>query len=253
MVDGADGLRGKVALVTGATSGLGLRFAQVLAGHGVRVALMARRRDRMDAIVAEITAQGGTAVAIPLDVSRVEDFADAVTKAETALGPVDFLVNNAGVPDAKLATKMQADHFDHVMSVNVRAPFLLSAEVARRLMASKRPGRIVNIASMAAYHCPMPGMALYAVTKSALVRMTEALAVELAVANINVNAIAPGAFASEMMDGMLQRMGDITRHFPRRRLGEPSGLDSTLLYLLSDASAYVTGTCIKVDDAQYPR
>src|SRR6185369_11020800 len=119
-----------------------------------------------------------------------------------------------------------------------------------RLMELKLPGRMVNIASVGAYNYGGGGAALYSITKAGVVRLTEALAVEWSKFHINVNGIAPGAFASEMMDGMLQRIGDITQGFPRRRLGDPAQLDSTLLYLVSSASDAVTGTVIKVDDGQ---
>jgi NAD(P)-dependent dehydrogenase (short-subunit alcohol dehydrogenase family) len=118
------------------------------------------------------------------------------------------------------------------------------------LIAAKAPGRIVNIASMAAYGYSGNGAALYSTTKGAVVRMTEALSVEWAKNNINVNAIAPGAFSSEMMDGMLERMGDIAKYFPRQRIGAPEQMDSTLLFLVSPASECVTGTVIKIDDGQ---
>ena len=140
-----------------------------------------------------------------------------------------------------------------MLDTNVRAPYILSCEFARRLIDSKKPGRIVNIASSAAYRYSGNGAALYSISKSAVVRMTEALAVEWAPFNINVNAIAPGAFASEMMDGMLQRMGDITKHMPRQRIGDPAQLDSTLLFLVSPSSDFVTGTCVRVDDVQNGR
>ena len=126
-------------------------------------------------------------------------------------------------------------------------------DVARRLIEVKRPGRIVNISSTGAYHYMGQGAALYSITKAGISRMTEVLAVEWSRFHINVNGIAPGAFASEMMDGMLERMGDITRHFPRKRLGQPEQLDGTLLYLVSPSSECVTGTIIKVDDGQGPR
>jgi NAD(P)-dependent dehydrogenase (short-subunit alcohol dehydrogenase family) len=142
---------------------------------------------------------------------------------------------------------------DEVIATNLRAPYLLSCEVARRLMASKLPGRIVNIASMAAFHCDASGIALYAVTKAGVVRMTEALAVEWAAFNINVNAIAPGAFHSEMMEAVLRHVPTFPQRFPRGRLGVPEQLDGTLLYLVSPSSDFVTGTCIKVDDVQVPR
>lgn len=246
-------LSGQVAFVTGTTSGLGQRFARVLAAAGAAVACTGRRVDRLEAMAAEIRATGGTCAPIPLDVADPEACADAVQRAVDTLGPVSILVNNAGIPDAQYAAKMSMELIDRVIDVNLRAPFLLSCEVARRLMARKEPGRIVNISSMVAYDYRMPGAALYSTTKAGLVRMTESLAVEWAAFGINVNGIAPGAFASEMMDGMLERMGDISKVFPRKRLGQPSDLDSTLLYLVSPSSALVTGTVIKVDDGQHGR
>lgn len=246
-------LTGHVALVTGASSGLGVRFARTLARCGARVALTARRLDRLEALAAEIRAEGGEAVALELDVTDADQLLAVVGQAEAALGTVDILVNNAGIPDAQRAVKMSVDLIDRVIGVNLRAPYILSCEVARRLMAAKQPGRIVNIASVAAFEYSGNGAALYSITKSAVVRMTEALAVEWASANINVNAIAPGAFSSEMMDGMLSRVGDISQRFPRKRIGDPAQLDSTLLFLVSPASEVVTGACIRVDDGQSGR
>jgi NAD(P)-dependent dehydrogenase (short-subunit alcohol dehydrogenase family) len=243
-------LSGQTALVTGASSGLGARFARVLAASGARVALAARRADRLEALVDEISKAGGQAAAVPADMSRAEDLPGLVERAEAALGPVTILVNNAGVPDAQRAVKMPLELIDRVLDVNVRAPFVLSCEVARRLIAAERPGRIVNVASMAAFDYAGNGAALYSVSKAAVVRMTEALAVEWARFGVNVNAIAPGAFRSEMLDGMLERIGDFSDALPRKRLGDPAQLDSTLLYLVSPASDAVTGTCVKVDDGQ---
>ena len=243
-------LTGQVALVTGASSGLGLRFARVLARSGAKVALAARRVDRLEALAAEIRGEGGEAVAVPMDATDADQLVAAVQTAEHALGLVTILINNAGIPDAQRAHKMPLELIDRVIDINIRAPFILSCEVARRLMAAQTPGRIVNIASSAAYNYGGGGAALYSVSKAAVVRITEALAVEWARFGINVNAIAPGAFASEMMDGMLSRVGDITQNFPRRRIGDPAQLDTTLLYLVSPASDAVTGTSIRVDDGQ---
>lgn len=247
-------LGGQVALVTGATSGLGWRFAKVLAWSGAKVAIAGRRRDRLDQLVAEISTDGGTAFPITLDVADAAALPRAVDEVEKALGMVSILVNNAGIPDAALATKMSLELINRVIDVNLRAPFVLASDVARRLIKAKRPGRIVNIASMAAYSIDMAGVALYSTTKAGVVRMTEALAVEWAAHNINVNAIAPGAFDSEMLAGMLSRIGDeFVQSFPRKRTGNPAQLDSTLLYLVSPSSECVTGTCIRVDDGQSPR
>ena len=137
-----------------------------------------------------------------------------------------------------------------MMDLNLTSCFLCTKIVGGAMIARGRGGRVINISSMSAYHYTGEGAALYATSKAAVSRMTEALAVEWARNHINVNAIAPGAFASEMMDGMLSRMGDITGAFPRKRLGDPAQLDSTLLYLVSPASEAVTGTIIKVDDGQ---
>ncbi len=241
----------EVALVTGATAGLGYRFAKVLADAGARVALVGRRQDRLDALVAEIEAAGRKAFAIQADLADVGVLAEIVRKAEEALGLVTILVNNAGIPDAELATRMPIELIDALLDINVRAPFVLSREVARRLIEEKKPGRIVNIASMAAFNYPGNGSSLYATSKAAVVRMTEVLSTEWARYGINVNAIAPGAFRSEMMEGMIARVGDVAQAFPRKRLGEPDELDGTLLYLVSSDSAFVTGTCIKVDDGQF--
>jgi NAD(P)-dependent dehydrogenase (short-subunit alcohol dehydrogenase family) len=246
-------LKGQTALVTGASAGLGVRFAKTLARCGAQVALTARRLDRLEGIATEIKAAGGKAVPLQLDVTDADQLKNVVGEAERLLGPVTILVNNAGIPDAQRATKMSIDLIDRVLDTNVRAPYVLSCEVARRLMEAKLPGRIVNIASSAAYRYSGNGAALYSVSKAAVVRMTEALAVEWAQFNINVNAIAPGAFSSEMMDGMLARMGDITKRFPRPRIGDPAQLDSTLLFLVSPSSDFVTGTCVRVDDVQNGR
>ena len=247
--DGSD-LTGEVALVTGATSGLGRRFAQTLAAAGASVVACGRRAERLDEVVAEITEAGGKAAAVPLDVSDAEAIPAAVDAAEAAFGTVTILVNNAGIPDAQRAHKMSLELIDAVLDTNVRAVFVLSCEVARRLIAAEKPGRIVNISSNGAFHYGGNGAALYSVSKAAVNRITETLSVEWSRYRINVNAIAPGAFRSEMMDGMMSRVGDFTQYTPRKRLGEPAQLDSTLLYLCAPASECVTGAIIRVDDGQ---
>ena len=254
--------RGKVVLVTGAGRGIGRDFALAMAAEGAAVVVndpgVSESGSGHDAgpaqqVVDEIRAAGGKALPIAVDVTDADQLVAAVARAEAELGTVTILVNNAGIPDAQRAHKLSTELIDRVLDINVRAPFILSAEVARRLLAAKKPGRIINIASMAAFHYSGNGAALYSVSKAAVVRMTEALAVEWSAAQINVNAIAPGAFESEMMDGMLSRMGDIAQYFPRKRIGAAAQLDSTLLYLASPASDAVTGTVIRVDDGQTPR
>jgi NAD(P)-dependent dehydrogenase (short-subunit alcohol dehydrogenase family) len=246
-------LSGQIAIVTGASSGLGARFARVLAASGATVALCARRADKLEALKGEIETAGGKAAVFEIDVSDQAQCLDLAERVEAALGPVSILVNNAGIPDAQRAHKLPLDLFNRVMAINVHAPWLLSTSLAARRIADGKPLRIVNISSMAAYEYAGQGAALYSMTKASVVRMTEVLAVEWARYPINVNGIAPGAFASEMMDGMLERMGDITSHFRRKRLGDPAQMDSTLLFLVSPASDAVTGTVIKIDDGQSNR
>ena len=243
-------LSGRVALVTGTTSGLGRRFAEVIAASGAKVAVTGRRIDRLEALAKEIQDKGGVAEPIQLDMQSNDSIMNCVEKAESSLGTIDILVNNAGIPDAQRAHKMSLDLINSVFDTNLRGPYVLSCEIARRLIAAEKPGRMVNISSVGGFSYGGNGAALYSITKSAIVRMTECLAVEWARYNINVNAIAPGAFASEMMDGMLERMGDIAQHFPRKRICDPAQMDSTLLYFLSPASEAVTGTYIKIDDGQ---
>lgn len=247
-------LTGDIALVTGASSGLGHRFARTLAAAGASVAVAGRRADRLESLVEEITAAGGTAQAVPLDVADPAAIESAVTTVEDGLGLPTILVNNAGVPDGRSARKMDLELIDHLLDVNLRAPYLMSIALGRRWIEDGTRGRIVNVSSMAAFHTAgAAGVSLYSTTKAALNRMTEALAVEWARNHINVNAIAPGLFASEMMDGMIARVGDLSPTLTRGRMGDPAQLDSTLLYLVSPASEMVTGTIIKVDDGALPR
>ena len=246
-------LQGEVALVTGATSGLGKRFAEVLAMSGARVAVTGRREDRLQELAEQINEQGGEAIPVKLDMTDADSIVAAVTATEKALGTVTILVNNAGIPDAQRAHKMSLDLIDSVFDTNLRGPYIMSCEVARRLIDAKKGGKMVNISSVGAFNYSGNGAALYSITKAGIVRMTEALAVEWAKFNINVNCIAPGAFSSEMLDGMLERLGDFSPSFPRKRIGLPSQMDSTLLYLVSPSSEFVTGTFIKVDDGQGPR
>lgn len=246
-------LAGQVALVTGASSGIGHRFARTLAAAGANVVACARRADRLDELAQQITDEGGTCVGVALDVRDADAIVAAVDAAEAAFGTVTLLVNNAGIPDAARATKMSLELVDNVLDTNVRAVWLLSVEVARRLIAAELPGRIVNVSSTGAYNYAGGGAALYSVTKAAVNRITEALAVEWARFGINVNGIAPGATNSEMMDGMIERIGEMAPLFPRKRMMDPSALDSTLLFFMSPASEAVTGSTVIVDDGQGPR
>jgi NAD(P)-dependent dehydrogenase (short-subunit alcohol dehydrogenase family) len=248
-------LSGHVGLVTGASSGLGRQLATTMARAGVSVMLAARRLQTLNEIADRLLQEGLSAAAVELDLRDVDAIKHAVDVAESRFGIVDILINSAGVPDAGYATRLPLETIDRVIDVNFRAPFLMSTEIARRLISAGKPGNIVNIASVGAYHyTPTTAAALYCATKSGLIRMTEVLALEWARFGINVNAIAPGLFKSEMNADFLERAGaDVKNDFPRGRVGEPEYFDSTLLYLLSPSSHFVTGTCIVVDDAQFSR
>lgn len=247
-------LKGQVALVTGTTSGLGKRFAQVLAKCGANVILTGRRVEKLSELAEQIKHDGGICEAFAMDMTDRDSVRSVVQHAEQVFGTITILVNNAGIPDAQRAVKMSDELIDQVMETNLTGPYILSCEVARRLIEAKLPGRIVNISSIAAFDISAQSSAsLYSITKAGIVRMTEALALEWAKYNINVNAIAPGAFSSEMMDGMVDRIGDFSSMFPRKRFGQPAQLDSTLLFLVSPSSECVTGTIIKVDDGQSNR
>ncbi|HEY5337731.1 MAG TPA: SDR family NAD(P)-dependent oxidoreductase [Rhizomicrobium sp.] len=247
-------LTGQTALVTGASSGLGARFSRVLAACGAKVVLAARREERLEKLAAEIRAKGGRAETVKLDVSNADECVETIGHIERAHGLVSILINNAGVPDAQHATKLPLDKIDLVFDTNLRAPFVLACEVARRLIAAKKPGRVVNIASMSAFEYSGGGAALYSITKAGIVRLTEVLAVEWAKFGINVNGIAPGVVESEMTDGMFLRMGDgMVKGFPRNRIGDVAHLDGVLLFLVSPSSEFITGTIIKADDGQGAR
>jgi len=246
-------LTGQVALVTGATSGLGWRFAEVLAAAGATVVPSGRRHERVERLADLIVSRGGTAYPLRMDVTDVDSIFTGIAEVEDTVGTITIAVNNAGIPDAQLAHRMSVELIDRVIGTNLRGPYIVSCEVARRLMEAGLPGRIVNISSTGAFHYAGTGATLYCVTKSAIARMSEVLAVEWAKHSINVNCIAPGAFKSEMMDGMIARVGEFAHRFPRQRMGVPPQLDSTLLYLCAPASDFVTGATIVVDDGQGPR
>jgi NAD(P)-dependent dehydrogenase (short-subunit alcohol dehydrogenase family) len=247
-------LSNQVALVTGASSGLGYRFSKVLAKCGAKVALSARRVEKLESLAEEIKSDGGECMVVPIDMIDRDSIRAAVKKVEEDLGTINTLINNAGMVDAQWAIKQSDELIDGVIDTNLVGPYLLSNEVARKLIEKKEPGRMVNISSLAAFNTtPNSAAVLYSTTKSAIVRMTEALSVEWAKHHINVNAIAPGMFSSEMLDGMLERIGDVSQTLPRKRICTPEQMDSTLLFLVSPSSECVTGTCIKIDDGQTSR
>lgn len=246
-------LAGQVAIVTGASSGLGRRFATVLAANGAAVAAVARRADRLQAVIDDIRDAGGTAMPFVLDITDDSAFQTALDDVERTLGNVTILVNNAGIGDGRRVIEQSIADIDKLLDTNVRAALLLSVAVGRRWIERGVPGRIVNVSSMSGFHNRGHGGAIYSISKAALNRATEVLAVEWAPHHINVNGIAPGAFRTEMLDADPERASAMEMSAPRQRLGEVNQLDSTLLYLVSPISDAVTGTTIKVDDGQVPR
>jgi len=245
-------LTGKTAIVTGATSGLGWRFARVLANAGAKAVVTGRRVDRLEALVELIEGEGGEALAIPVDMTDRTSILSMVDQAEVAFGSVDIAINNAGTNDIALAANVDIDIYDQLMSTNVRGPFILSTEIARRLIQAKKPGRIVNLSSIAADDYLGDGAAIYSISKAAISKMTVMLGTEWAKFHINVNAIAPGFFESEMSENTVDQIGEFWRGLRRQRLCHPALLDSTILYLCSPASEAVTGAVIRVTDAQMP-
>lgn len=246
-------LSDRVAVVTGASSGLGRHLVELFTRNGAAVVAVARRGDRLADLVDEVAGRGGRCLPFEIDLRDAGRAASIFSFAESRFGTVDVLVNNAGVQDRTVPHELSLDEIDASIETNVRAPFVLACECARRLIAARRPGHIINVSSIGAFTYTGGGRALYSTTKAALARMTETFAIEWVRHGINVNAIAPGAFASEMLDEVIREMGDITGNFPRRRYGDPTVLDSTVLYLLSHASSFVTGTVVKIDDGGRPR
>jgi 3-oxoacyl-[acyl-carrier protein] reductase len=244
-------LKGRVALVTGASSGLGVQFAKALADNGAALALVARRADRLKSLKDEIENKGGKAVAIEADVTDRAAMTRAFDAAEKALGTVTILVNNAGIAHGGRAVELPPDEWRKVLSTNLDAVFFWAQEAARRMLAAKKQGAIVNIASVLGL-AVAKGAVAYATAKAGVVQVTKALAVELAFKGVRVNAIAPGWFVTEMNDDYLASEAGtaIKREIPMGRFGNAGDLDGALLLLASDAGSYITGATIVVDGGQ---
>jgi NAD(P)-dependent dehydrogenase (short-subunit alcohol dehydrogenase family) len=251
MADDTYNIAGKVALVTGASSGLGRQAALALAGAGAKVAVSARRVDRLDALVAEIANAGGQAMAFDLDVRDIATIDGVVGAVEAAMGPINILVNNAGVSVVKRPENFTLEDYDYVQETNVKGPFFLAQAVGRGMIKRGQGGKIINISSMMALRV-LGKLALYAMSKAAIAQMSKQLALEWARHDIQVNAICPGYIETEMNAdhwrtpagrGMIEAM-------PRRRIGTPEVMDGLLLLLASSQSDYMTGTLIPVDDGQ---
>jgi 3-oxoacyl-[acyl-carrier protein] reductase len=244
-------LGGRVALVTGASSGLGARFAEVLAANGAAVGLVARRRDRLAEVKSRIDAAGGRSVAVEanvLDRAAVNRAFDAV---EAAFGTVTILINNAGVAHSNRAVDMPETEWRRVLGTNLDAVFFCAQEAAKRMLAASKPGAIVNIASILGFGVSK-GVVAYATAKAGVVQMTKALGLELAFKGIRVNAIAPGWFVTDLnRDYLTSEAGDkLRREIPVGRFGQDGDLDGAILLLVSDAGRFIVGTTIVADGGQ---
>tara|TARA_B100000405_G_C16678597_1_gene408485 strand:+ start:190 stop:969 length:780 start_codon:yes stop_codon:yes gene_type:complete len=243
-----DLLSGRVALVTGASSGLGAHFARVLAAHGAAVACCARRTDKLETLVAEITKDGGQALAVEMDVTDESSVEDAFETAARALGTVTVLINNAGLASTDKALELDMETWNKVMATNLTGAWTVAQRAAKDMVAAKRSGVIVNIASILSLR-QAGGVLPYAVSKAGLGQMTKSLALEWARHGIRVNAMAPGYIETDLNHAFLQSEPGqaLMKRVPQRRFGKPEDLDGALLLLSSDASDFMTGEVVAVD------
>jgi len=242
-------LDGKTALVTGASSGLGWRFAQTLAQAGARVALAARSSDKLDALKREIESAGGQACAVKMDVTDIASVRAAVAAAESELGGLDILVNNSGVNKQQRAVEVEETDYDYVTDTNCKGAFFVAQAAGRSMIARKCPGRIINIASVAGLRV-LAQLSTYCMSKAAVVQMTKALAHEWGRYGINVNAICPGYIETGINRDYWHTEGGkkLVSMLPRRRVGQPEDLDGLVLLLASEQSGFINGAVITADD-----
>ena len=251
-------LTGKIALVTGASSGLGARFARVLAANGAQVVLASRRVERLKELRAEIESDGGAAHVVAMDVTDLASIRSAVAYAETEAGPIDILVNNSGVSTTQKLVDVTDEDYDFVFDTNTKGAFFVAQEVAKRMIARSRgsandalprQARIINIASMAALKV-LSQIGLYCMSKAAVVHMTKAMALEWGRYNINVNAICPGYIVTELNEQHWETEAGrkLVQLLPRKRLGQAQDLDGLLVLLASEQSGFINGAVIAADD-----
>lgn len=245
---------GKVAMVTGASSGLGARFAKVLAMAGAQVVLASRRIDRLKELRAEIEAEGGAAHVVALDVTDYASIKSAIAHAETEAGPIDILINNSGVSTTQKLVDVTPDEYAYVMDTNQRGAFFVAQEAAKRMIARykgdhKKQHRIINISSVAGLRV-IPQLGIYSMSKAAVVQMTKSMAVEWGKFGINVNAICPGYIETEINQEHFKTVFGqrLIEMLPRKRVGTPEDLDGLLLLLSADESSFINGAIIAADD-----
>lgn len=247
-------LGGKIALVTGASFGLGARFARILAQAGARVVLASRYKGMMKELRAEIESHGGAACIVPLDTTDYDSIKSAVAKTETEIGPIDILVNNSGILSSQLLEEVTFDEYAFVMGHNQRGTFFVAQEVAKYMIARSKESlgkqhSIINIASVAGLRS-LPRFGIYGMSNAAMIHMTKSMALEWGQYGINVNAICPGYIATEInahqFDSELGRR--LVERLPRRRAGKPEYLDNLLLLLAAEESGFINGAVIPADD-----
>jgi len=239
---------GETILITGASQGLGRRFARVLSAHGAAVVLAARQTGKLKALEDEIKSKGGRAAAVEMDVTKTCSIAKGIDAAEAALGPVTVLINNAGIAVEKLAVEQSEADWDAVIGANLKGAYFAATEVARRMIAGNSGGNIVNIASVLGFSV-VKFISPYAISKAGVVQATKALALELAASNIRVNALAPGYIDTEINHEVWATPAGekLVKRIPQRRVGHESDLDGAILLLASNASRYMTGSVVTVD------
>lgn len=239
--------KGKSAIVTGASRGIGREIALLLAKEGARVAVnYSGSKDKADEVVQLITAAGGEAFAIQADVSDADSVKKMVDQTVETFGSIDILVNNAGITKDNLLMRMKEDEWDDVMSINLKGVFLCTKGVTRQMMR-QRAGKIVNVASIVGVS-GNPGQANYVAAKAGVIGFTKTAAQELASRNINVNAVAPGFITTDMTDALSEDVkNQMLAMIPLGKLGSPEDVAKTVMFLLSDDAAYITGQTIHID------
>jgi NAD(P)-dependent dehydrogenase (short-subunit alcohol dehydrogenase family) len=250
-------LAGRVALVTGASGGLGAQFAKTLARAGAAVVLASRRMEKLKALRAQIEGEGGSAHVVELDVTDLGSIRAGVAHAETEVGPIDILINNSGVSTTQRLQDVAENDYDFIFNTNVKGAFFVAQEVGKRMLARSKgaaPGsfagaRIVNIASMAGLRV-LPQIGVYCMSKAAMVQMTKAMALEWGKFGINVNAICPGYIDTELNHHHweTEQGQKLVQMLPRKRIGKPEDLDALLILLASNESHFVNGAVIAADD-----
>lgn len=241
-------LKGRTALVTGASSGMGRHFVQTLADNGAKVICAARRKDSIEAAAREIRERGGQAVAVELDIGSTESVTRAFDAAEAAFGTVDLLVNNAGQIVFAPFPDISDEQWLNLMNVNLNGCMRMSREFAKRLIAAKKPGALVNITSITGQQTK-PYLSIYGTAKAGLIHFTKQLAIDLLPHGIRANSIAPGYFRTEMVDWYFDSPEGKAEveNLPAKRVGNLDELDGPLLLLLSDAGSYLNGVILPVD------